>query len=165
VAGELGFDTVVTLDADGQHPPEQARLLARHEASPSALVLGVRNLRKAGAPRPNRFSNGISNLFLSAFTSKELHDTQCGLRRYPVRETLDLDTRSSGYAFEAEVILLACSAGIDVVQVPVDVVYDGLRVSHFHPARDPGRIIARVLWTLGREKMERKPSPWRRTRT
>ena len=37
-----------------------------------------------GAPRANRFSNGLSNFFLSYFTRVDLADTQCGLRRYPV---------------------------------------------------------------------------------
>jgi len=154
VARELGFDTVVTVDADGQHPPTEAARLALHPASSSAVLLGVRSLASAGAPRANQISNGISNYFLSRFTGRDLLDTQCGLRRYPVSATLELDPRSDGYAFEAEIILLAVRAGIDVVQVPIEVIYGGeARTTHFHVARDPAKIIARVLLTLARGRV------------
>lgn len=158
VAAELGFDAVVTVDADGQHPANEALRLAQYDASPDALVLGVRDLARAGAPKANRMSNGISNFFLSRFTGRELRDTQCGLRRYPVEPVLALGARSEGYAFEAEILLLALEAGIELVQVPVQVLYDGpIRTTHFHAARDPARIIGRVLLTLGRERIASRP--------
>lgn len=152
-AKELGFCTAVTVDADGQHPPTEAARLAAHPAPPSALVLGIRDLPGAGAPRANQLSNRISNHFLSGFTCKDLHDTQCGLRRYPISRTLELDGRSRGYAFEAEIVMLASRAGVEIVQEPVRVRYDGPRITHFHAARDPARIIARVLWTLARGRI------------
>ena len=36
------------------------------------------------ADAANRFGNDVSNFFLSVFAGRHLHDTQCGLRRYPV---------------------------------------------------------------------------------
>jgi glycosyltransferase involved in cell wall biosynthesis len=147
---ELGADAAVAIDADGQHPVAEALRLALHPSPPSTLVLGVRQLKAAGAPGAHRFSNGLSNFFLSAFTGRCLLDTQCGLRRYPVRETLDLGVQSPGYAFEAEVLIRACRAGWSIQQVPVAVLYtDASRAgSHFHVVRDPARIVARVLKTV-----------------
>ncbi len=147
---ELGADAAVTVDADGQHPSEEALKLARCEARADALVLGVRDLRRAGAPRANRFSNGFSNLWMSWFSRQSLADTQCGLRRYPLRETLALDLASSGYELEAEVILKAVRRGLPIVQVPVRVIYppEAERVTHFHSLRDPARIVSRILHTV-----------------
>ena len=150
VARDLEFDQVVTVDADGQHPAEEARRVADFSCDPRALVLGVRDLPAAGAPRANQISNRISNFFLSVFTGRVLADTQCGLRRYPVHETLALDPRDTGYGFEAEVLLLAVRAGLPVIEVPVHVVYPS-HGSHFRVVRDPARIVARVLYTLGRQ--------------
>jgi hypothetical protein len=73
-------------------------------------MLGVRDLRRDGAPRANRFSNGFSNLWMSFFARRALADTQCGLRRYPLPEALELGLASSGYELEAEVILKAVRA-------------------------------------------------------
>ena len=149
-AARRGFDTALTIDADGQHPAASARLVLSGSDDPRAMVLGVRDLVRDGAPRSNRFGNGVSNFFLSAFAGTRLQDTQCGLRRDPVRETLALPMRAHGFAFEAEVILRALAAGLPLVEVPVHVVYpaESERVSHFHSVRDPARIVATVVRTV-----------------
>jgi glycosyltransferase involved in cell wall biosynthesis len=146
--GESGFDAVVSVDADGQHPAEQALLVAESVAPRASLVLGVRNLVAAGAPRLNRFSNGFANGFLSFATGSKFLDTQCGLRRYPLPETLALGAGANGYAFETEVLLRARRQGLPIVEIPVQVLYPSDRISHFHAVRDPVRIVARVLYTL-----------------
>jgi glycosyltransferase involved in cell wall biosynthesis len=153
-AAELGADVAVTLDADGQHPPEEALRLLADPAPRETLLLGVRDLRGAGAPRANRISNAISNFFVSAFAGRRLHDTQCGLRRYPVAETLALHARGARYDFEAEALLLASQAGWRIEERPIRVLYPpaGEHVTHFHVVRDPARIVARVLQTLARPR-------------
>ena len=156
VARELGFRWAVTVDADGQHPPEEAARLACMRSDPRGLVLGVRALREAGAPRANQFSNGISNFFLSLFLRQRLLDTQCGLRRYPIAEVLGLDARSPGYAYEAEVLMLAVRAGLPFEQVSVRVLYpQENHTTHFDAVRDPARIISRVLMTLAKSSRDR----------
>jgi len=149
-ADALGFDVAITVDADGQHPAAAARELMVVSDDPAALVLGVRDLVRDGAPKKNQISNGISNFFLSLFSGTSLKDTQCGLRRYPVKATLALGTRARGYAFEAEVILRALGAGVPVVEHTVRVIYppEETRVTHFDSVRDPMRIVGTVVRTL-----------------
>ncbi len=150
----LGFDVAVTVDADAQHPAEQARLLLDHlldhPGDAGALVLGVRDLERDNAPKKNRISNGISNLFLSGFSGRRLRDTQCGLRRYPISKALSLGGSAPGYAFEAEIILRALAGGVSVVEVPVRVHYppEHQRVTHFDSVKDPARIVVAVVRTL-----------------
>lgn len=147
-AVDAGFEAAVSVDADGQHPPNEAWRVASEVTDPSALVLGVRDLAGAGAPRANRISNAISNGFLSLFSRTRLSDTQCGLRRYPLPRALELGGRDRGYAFEAEMILLAIAARIRVVEVPIRVLYPEDRTTHFHAVRDPARVVRRVVRTL-----------------
>lgn len=142
----------LTVDADGQHPASSARQVLEAGSS-TDLVLGVRDLVRDGAPKMNQMSNGISNFFISYFGRTKLGDTQCGLRRYPVRETLALGAHANGYAFEAEVLLLALARKMKVVEVPVPVRYppEDERITHFDSVRDPARIVGvvlRTLWTL-----------------
>jgi hypothetical protein len=117
---------------------------------PNDLVLGVRDLVAAGAPRANQFSNRFSNVVLSGFARKKMSDTQCGLRRYPIAATLALGCRAEGYAFEAEILLRAVAARVRIREVPVDVIYppEEERVTHFDSVRDPARIVAAVLRTM-----------------
>lgn len=149
-AKRRGFGGAITVDADGQHPGSSARIVLDASADPRSLVLGVRDLAHDGAPATNRFGNAVSNGFLSFFARKPLRDTQCGLRCYPVEETLALGVRADGYAFEAEVILRAVAAGLPIVEVPVGVVYgaETLRRTHFRNVRDPVRIVATVARTV-----------------
>jgi glycosyltransferase involved in cell wall biosynthesis len=160
-ATTAGARVAVSVDADGQHPASEALALASHSAAPEALLLGVRDLRSAGAPRKNRFSNGFSNAWMSFFAGQSLRDTQCGLRRYPLPETLELGLQSSGYELESEVILKAVRRGIRVVETGVHVIYppEEERVTHFHSVRDPARIVMRILHTAFTTRSERRALP------
>ncbi len=155
---EAGADAAVCVDADGQHPPQEAARLARDPAARSALLLGVRDLVKAGAPAANVFSNRFSNRFLSFAVGRTLSDTQCGLRRYPLPETLALGGLAQGYGYEAELILRAARLGWEIVEVPVRVIYppESERMTHFHSVRDPARIVYRVLHTLATAPRQRR---------
>lgn len=151
-ARELGARSVVTLDADGQHTALDAVKLAQHAAPDDTLLLGVRDLRRAGAPKANRFSNRFSNVFLSASSGRRLLDTQCGLRRYPVESTLSSGVRAAGFAFESELVLVAALRGWRIAHVPIDVHYPPatLRTTHFRNVRDPAKIVVRIVATLAR---------------
>jgi glycosyltransferase involved in cell wall biosynthesis len=150
LAARRGFTQAVTVDADGQHPAASAQTVLHGSDDPRALVLGVRSLERDGAPASNRFGNDVSNFFLSYFAGRSLRDTQCGLRRYPVRETLEIGTRARGYAFEAEIVLRALAGGLPVIEVPIDVVYPapGQGRSHFRRVLDPTRIVLAVVRTV-----------------
>lgn len=147
-AKQRGFDAIVTLDADGQHPPREAARLMQLETPRAALVLGVRDLAAAGAPLANQRSNAFSNLVLSWFAGERLLDTQCGLRRYPVLATLELAAQDDGFAFEAEVVLRAARRGLPIVQRSCEVLYPKDRTTHFDNLRDPTRIVLRVVRTV-----------------
>jgi glycosyltransferase involved in cell wall biosynthesis len=146
---EHGFESAVSVDADGQHPAEDAAALARHAAPASSLVLGVRDLARDGAPGPSQFSNAFSNWWVSLFSGLTLSDTQCGLRRYPLRATLALESDARGYGFECEILVRAARRNIPIVEVPVRVIYPprAERVSHFHVVSDPARIALRLVHT------------------
>ncbi len=149
LARARGFAVALSVDADGQHPTRSAVTVLHASDDAHALVLGVRDLARAGAPPRNRFGNDVSNYWLSLFSGKALKDTQCGLRRYPVEATLALGVHATGYAFEAEVILLALASGLAVVEVPIDVLYAPVHAagSHFRPWRDATRIVLTVVRT------------------
>jgi glycosyltransferase involved in cell wall biosynthesis len=145
-AGELGFTHAITIDADGQHPvgalPDFARVC---RSNPEAFIIGVRNLKAAGAPLPRRLSNALSTFWFKFETGVRLDDTQCGFRVYPLERIGPLAVRSSHYAYELEVMVKAAWAGIPLIAQPVQADYAGptSQLSHFHPWKDFVRI-ARV---------------------
>lgn len=145
-----GSRAVVSVDADGQHPASEAVRLARSFAPLDALVLGVRDLRGAGAPRANQWSNAFSDAWVSLFAGRRLADSQCGLRRYPLPATLGLGAIGDGFEYESEAVLLAALGGIPIVEEPVDVWYPPpeRRRTHFRVGRDPARIVERLVSTF-----------------
>jgi len=147
-AHDEGLDAIVSLDADGQHPPAEAIRLDAEVPDRRALVLGVRDLAQSGAPQPNRRGNSISNWWISRLSGRDFRDTNCGLRRYPVEETLALGVRGERFAFEAEVALRAALTGLRIVELPVACLYPETRTTHFDVVRDPTRIVHRVVATL-----------------
>lgn len=138
-----GFTHAITLDADGQHSPEDLpALLAVARQQPEALVLGGRDLVAAGAGRGSRFGCAVSNFWTWVETGLRLPDTQTGFRCYPLALVTSLAFRTTGYDFEVEVIVKAAWCGAPVVSVPVAVHYPPAseRISHLRPVVDFLRI-------------------------
>jgi glycosyltransferase involved in cell wall biosynthesis len=147
-APAAGARFAVTVDADGQHNPDDARgLLAAlwpdGESAPrTALVLGARTgMQGRAVPWSSRAGRGFSGFWVWTSGGPALSDSQSGFRVYPVAETLALPTRARRFEFEVEVLVQARRAGIPIVEVPVPVTYQppGGRVSYFRPWRDFGR--------------------------
>ena len=147
-ARAAGASYAVTVDADGQHRPEEARkLLAalwRPEAvePERALVLGARvGMDMETVPWTSRMGRGFSGFWVRVSGGPRVSDSQSGFRVYPLAEILALPTRARRFELEVEVLVQARRAGIPIREVPVSVSYDppGGRVSHFRPWRDFGR--------------------------
>jgi len=150
-AAESGYTHAITVDADGQHPIAAIPLLARASCDrPEALIIGVRDLRTARAPRERRFSNALSNFWFRVETGVPLADTQTGLRCYPLDTVGRLRLRTSRYAWELELLVRAAWAGIPLVELPVEVDYAAptSRLSHFKPVRDFLRITRLHAWLV-----------------
>ena len=146
-AREQGFRYAITLDADGQHYPEDIPVLVEALTQhPGALIVGSRNLQAENMPGGNTFANRFSNFWFRVQTAQSLPDTQTGYRAYPLDRLPSLRILTSRY--EAELALLVFSAwkGIELVPVAIRVCYPEDRVSSFRPFRDFARIS--VLNTL-----------------
>lgn len=142
-----GFSHAVSLDGDGQHlPAEIARLLGESEAHPESFVVGARQIESEVAAI-NRFGNQFANLWVRIATGRDLGDTQCGLRVYPIAATLALNPTGSRFEFETEVLIRAARAGREVRSVPVRVYYPppDERQSHYDKFWDTVRIIQMVI--------------------
>jgi len=146
-----GVRRVLTLDADGQHLPDQIPvLLAASDATPDAIVVGVRRKEGQEIHAVNRLGNWVADTFLEAIAGRTLPDTQSGFRIYPLPATLELGAVGTRYDFETEILLRAARAGLDVVGTPTRVYYPPVaeRVSHFDPWADTLRIVGTVLRVL-----------------
>ena len=161
VAASLGYDAVITLDADGQHDPVDARLLLDMAASAwPAIVLGARRMDGLNVPSSSLFGMAFSNFWVRLECGETLPDTQSGYRIYPLA-LLTRSFLSRRYTFEIEVLVRGSWAGLPILSTPISVYYPpkGERVSHFRMFRDNLRLTALHTWLITRSLM---PWPHRR---
>jgi glycosyltransferase involved in cell wall biosynthesis len=145
--GERGFSHALSLDGDGEHlPSEIPKLVAESRAHPEALVVGARQV-ESEVEAIKRFGNQFANAWVRIAAGRDLGDTQCGLRVYPIAATLALKPVGRRFDFETEVLIRAARAGMDVRSVPVRVFYPPpeRRRSHYHKLWDTLRIVEMVV--------------------
>ncbi len=140
----------VTIDADGQHRPEDIQKLSRaFREAPEQFWLGVRDFRAAHATMPwrSRFGNRMTEVIFRFLTGSKVSDTQTGLRCYPARLLPDaLQIERDRYEFELEILLQAPRLGIALAQLPITTVYEADNpTSHFHWFRDSVKIYLVLL--------------------
>jgi glycosyltransferase involved in cell wall biosynthesis len=138
-AAENNKTHIITLDADGQHYPEQIpdffKVINDH---PDAITMGVRDFTSSNAPLSSRFGREFGNFWVRIQTGVKVRDIQSGFRAYPVFVLQHLKYIFDTYAFEDEVIVRALWAGVSVKEMPVKVYYPRAdeRVSHFQKFKD-----------------------------
>lgn len=149
-AAQLGYDTIITIDADGQHDPkDMCRLVAEAEqCSSPVMVIGQRQMNQPTVPHSSRFGNHFSNFWIKLECGRDLPDTQSGFRLYPINELLRANLSRKRYDFEIEAIVKLAWAGVQIRSVPVSVHYpkNNERISHFHKFFDNCRLT--LLHTL-----------------
>jgi glycosyltransferase involved in cell wall biosynthesis len=142
------YDGVVTLDADGQHPPECFPDFVHAARAGADLVLGAR-ARSAAMPPARRFANGFSSGWTARLAGQRVSDSQCGYRLYG-RSLLAATPSTPGrYEVETELIVRAARLGFRVAEVEIPTVY-GEEKSQIHAFRD----VPRIVGTLGRLTIE-----------
>lgn len=143
----------ITMDADGQHLPEDAIRLMRpiqdichsrdlqkyctdfyrvweknnndRSVCFRPIVVGKRDgMEDTAIPWTSRFGRHFSNFWIRISGGPRVMDSQSGFRIYPLPEILDLDVRSRRYQYEVEVLVKAYRDNIPVIEVPVNVTYD-----------------------------------------
>ena len=142
-AYDLGYKYAITIDSDGQHYPQEIKLLCDASLKePETLWIGSRDFKSDNMPGKNSFANRFSNFWFKVETGITLEDTQSGFRLYPLESLKGIHTLSGRYEFELEIIVRAAWRNVVVKNIPVSVYYPPkeIRISHFKPFKDFARI-------------------------
>jgi glycosyltransferase involved in cell wall biosynthesis len=143
-----GAAVLVTIDADGQHPPEEIpRLLRLIEQGHADLVLGARK-RDRGMPISRRVTNWLSATLASRIGGQRVRDAQTGFRVFTRALALEVQPVGDRYEYEANFLLDALRAGYRVASVDVPTIYGA--PSHFRPWGDTWRMARAFARHAGR---------------
>jgi len=155
---EQGAHALVTLDADGQHRPEDIpQLLGQARHHPKHIIIGARLHDRAQFPARRYYANRCASIGVSWATGYKVADSQSGFRVYPAalfhRVRLD-NLHQTGFAFESEVLVAAASHGVQSIAVPIPGIYPKqARASHFRPLEDTLRIAFMLLGYIARRHL------------
>jgi len=142
-AAAAGFTHVLTMDSDGQHPPERIpAFMAESTRQPAAMILGV-PVFDTSAPRLRVQGRRISNAWANLETLwAGIGDSLFGFRVYPVeplRQVMRYQPWMRHFDFDPEAVVRLCWRGIRPVNLPAPVRYYRAEeggVSHFRYLRD-----------------------------
>ncbi len=134
----INCSSVITVDADGQHLPEDVnKIIHAVKERPDALVMGVRGF-KGQIPLRSLLGNKITYLMFRGLVGRKISDTQTGLRGIPCSLLPHIARLTSDrYAYELEMLLSVVQKGVPVKEVTITTVYeDNNSVSSFRPVLD-----------------------------
>ena len=143
------YQAVLTLDADGQHDPEEiSTFLTAYQLNKADLIIGERDFSQI--PPVRRLANTLGRWSFSWAVGEPVSDNQSGYRLIGKRmmEAM-LRSPESGFEFEVEMIVVCIQRGYLLNWVPIRTIYreEG---SHIHPLR---HIIefSRMVWQTRRK--------------
>jgi glycosyltransferase involved in cell wall biosynthesis len=150
---ESGAIGVITLDADGQHAPEEIpSFVKRSLDDPTAFLIGARRHDQRKSSPWRYIANRIADFWIGWAAGQPIEDSQSGFRLYPaglLREVTLKHNRSRSFVFESEIVIEAVRRGFQCRNVPVTVApRSGPRPSHFRPVLDILKITRMVAWKL-----------------
>ena len=138
-----GFTHMLTMDADGQHPPDKiAEFMAMSEAHPGALILG-KPVFDNSAPALRVGGRKLSNMWADVETLWiGIGDSLFGFRVYPIAPLVEVMKGGRWmrrFDFDPEAAVRLCWKGVLPINIAAPVKYFTAAeggVSHFKYLRD-----------------------------
>jgi glycosyltransferase involved in cell wall biosynthesis len=158
-ARKADVDILVTLDADGQHDPDEIPTIVKPIVNGSAdLVIGSRLVneefartmpwyRRAGVKLITKLANGNMRL-------QKVKDGQSGFRAYSRRSFRSLSVLEDGMGASVEILMNAEKQGLRVCEVPSSCSYkNGAETSTHNPVSH----LAEVVGSIAKLVIEKRP--------
>jgi len=147
-AKRLGADVVVTLDADGQHDPEEIPKLVEPILSGKAdIVIGSRSLAETEMPRYRRIGRAALDRATVAAGPVKVADTQSGFRAYSKDAVTSLQVTEYGIGVDSEILMKA--EGLSLAEVPVGCKYRGVKGSTYNPITHAIYVLGTIVMLVG----------------
>jgi glycosyltransferase involved in cell wall biosynthesis len=150
--GVADIKGIVTLDADGQHRPEDAINLLNHiKEGYKGMILGVRSFKEK-IPIRSQVGNTITKYVFRLCSGTWVSDTQTGLRAFSADMMSELlNVSGDRYEYEMNVLLTFAKNKTLIKEVPIATIYhdNTNSCSHFRAIRDSLRIYGNLLAFTG----------------
>jgi glycosyltransferase involved in cell wall biosynthesis len=144
-AGNIGCAYAITLDADGQHRPDEIpRFIERWVETGADIIVGNRLEDTRGMPLDRKYTNYFTSWVVSRLAGTRIPDSQNGYRMISTSLYASLGVKAKRYEAESELLIRAGRAGARIDSVPVETIYAD-EVSSINKARDTYRFFRMVV--------------------
>jgi dolichyl-phosphate beta-glucosyltransferase len=125
------------------------------------VVFGARDMKQSKSLAHRRMARRLATFafreVVKCMVSREVTDTQCGMKVFSRRAALEIFSRTTidGFAFDAEVVLLTHRLGLPFQRVPVTLIHEFTSTLSLHRNVFPMLFDVFRLWLrdrLGREQ-------------
>lgn len=123
-ARQNNYDIAATMDADGQHSPEDVLKGIRYLIKNSTdLLIGSRLIDSSGMSKTKILGNKGLSFITKLLFNVAVTDSQSGLRIYSSKAIQTLDWRATGYEFCSEMIWRAKQLNLIIDEYPIRAIY------------------------------------------
>lgn len=123
-ARQHNYDIAATMDADGQHAPDDVlEGIKSIDQGNADLLIGSRLIDSRGMSKIKVLGNKGLSLFTYLLFGINVTDSQSGLRIFSRRAIDGLQWKSTGYEFCSEMIWRAKQARMSVSEYPIKAIY------------------------------------------
>lgn len=123
-ARQHNYDIAATMDADGQHAPDDVlEGIKSIDQGNADLLIGSRLIDSRGMSKIKVLGNKGLSLFTYLLFGINVTDSQSGLRIFSKRAIDGLQWKSTGYEFCSEMIWRAKQACMNVSEYPIKAIY------------------------------------------
>lgn len=143
---DTNFDTLVTIDGDGQFlPSEIPKLVEPIKKNKYDIVIGYR-FSDQEMPGYRRFGNRFLDKLTNAASDLPFRDTQSGYRAYSKKAIRQITFTAKGFGADSEILVSASRHALRIGEEKVTVKYDtgGVTSTH-HPLIHATDVIALLL--------------------
>ncbi|MDI6739508.1 MAG: glycosyltransferase family 2 protein, partial [Candidatus Edwardsbacteria bacterium] len=138
------YDAVITLDADGQHPPELIpRLIDKARHGSYDIIIASRRRQFDKMRWERALSNRMTTTVVSLLAGARIEDSQCGYRFLLTGVLRCLSLSSGGFQTESELLIQAGRIGARIGHIDCEV--RSGPTSHISHGADTARFIAMCL--------------------
>lgn len=138
-------DAIFTIDADGQHDPEEIpAFVDAFRAGRGDLLLGNRMSERKGMPLIRVLTNVVTSAVVSVLARCRIEDSQSGYRLIRADVIRKIELVTSRYETESEILIKSSREGARISGVPIRTIYGSER-STINPFRDTVRFFVLVF--------------------
>jgi glycosyltransferase involved in cell wall biosynthesis len=147
-AVRMGMDFAITMDADGQHNPDEIpRFLEKERETGADIIVGNRMADRRNMPGDRIFANKATSWFVSLRSGVHIPDSQNGYRLIRTALYRNMRVKDSRYAAESELLIRAGRTGAVIEWVPVETIYAS-EASSVNPVVDTLRFLRMAIRSL-----------------